>query len=405
MSESEPTAPLQQRTLAWLRLALAAGVGPVVGHQLLEACGGAPEKIFSAPPSHLAQAAGVGPRRLEGLADRKTLEAARRELELAERLGVSLLTLDDPDYPALLRRMEYPPLVLWVRGRLSPADRLAVTMVGPRKPSSYGRLMTERLAGPLAAQGLTIVSGLAFGVDAAAHRGALEAGGRTLAVLGQGLGTPVAPQTNAPLAAQILEQDQGALLSVFPLETAPAPGLFPQRNEIVAALALATVVVEASPASGALITARHALTMGRRVMACPGDATRLASQGANRLIADGAHLIQTPQDVLEILRDDLRGEMAELEPGQIVTTDEPGVHAEQAPAPPSCAIPPAVPADPVSRLVVGALTREPQPMDLLIEHCAQAGHPHCAVLESLLQLEINGVVRQLPGRLYALRKA
>jgi DNA processing protein len=172
--------------------------------------------------------------------------------------------------------------------------------------------MTERIAGPLAGQGLTLVSGLAYGVDGEVHRAAVEAGGRTLAVVGQGLGTPLSPQANADLARRIVEEDHGALLSIFPMDAEPRAGLYPARNEIIAGLALGVLVVEASASSGALITARHALAAERHVMACPGDATRRAAEGSNRLIADGAPLVQNAEDVLALLDSDLRREMETL---------------------------------------------------------------------------------------------
>ena len=400
---------------SWLRLCLAPEVGPVLGHRLLETFG-APEAVFTAPERQLLSVGGLGKARLARLLDPGAARLAREELARAAEAGVRLLTLADDDYPLLLSRLEFPPLVLWVRGRLAPADRLAVALVGPRSPSNYARLMLAELAPPLAAHGLTIVSGLAHGIDAEAHLAALDNGGRTLAVLGQGLGTAVYPQRNAELARRIVEEDRGALLSVFPLATEPGPGLFPQRNEIIAALSLGTLVIEAAETSGSLITARHAAAAGRVVMACPGDATRRAARGSNRLIADGAVMIQNAEDVLAALAAELRREGEGLGLGGRPATGDAGAAANApgqleldftAPAP--SAAPPlkppaqlfALPGDPVSRAILELLDAEPLPADLLLEGCGERGHAPSAVLERLLRLEMDGILRQMPGRLYA----
>ena len=319
---------------SWLRLSLAAEIGPILGHRLLSAFGH-PDEIFRRSREELLSVEGLGPSRLAGLMDPAWERAARDEAARARDCGVGLIPLDDPAYPPLLARLAYPPLVLWIRGELTAADGLSVAIVGPRKPSDYGRLMTQRLAGPLAAQGLTVVSGLADGIDSEAHREALAAQGRTVAVLGQGLGTPIYPSRNAELASRIVEERRGAILSIFPLATEPSAGLFPQRNEVIAGLALGTLVIEAAHGSGALITARHALDAGRTVMACPGDATRRTAQGTNRLIADGASLVQTPQDAMDALGPDLRNAMLELGLSERVAsaTSEPSP-AQEAAAPP-----------------------------------------------------------------------
>lgn len=383
---------------SWLRLALAPEVGPVLGHRLLRALG-SPEAIFSASERELLAVSGLGPARVARLMDPAARRLAAEECERVREAGTRVLTPVDEEYPPLLKRLEYHPLVLWIRGRIEPVDRLAVALVGPRTPSSYARLMTGALAPSLAAHGLTIISGMAHGIDAEAHRCAVETGGRTLAVLGQGLGTNLYPQANAELAARIV-QGHGALLSVFPMATEPSPGLFPLRNEIIAGLALGTLVVEASLTSGALITARHAAAAGRTVLACPGDATRRAAQGSNRLLAEGAFLVQTAEDVLAALAQDLRREREEIEPERPqagADADEDGEDAS--PLPPALA---RVLADPLMREIVEMLAEEPMPVDLILERCAENNRSTSAVLERLLTLEMDGLLRQMPGRLYAL---
>jgi DNA processing protein len=385
---------------AWLRLALAPDVGPVLAHRLLDAFG-APERIFNAGRDELASVRGLGAGRLERLLDSSVQRLAAEEQKRTSSAGVRLIALDDPGYPELLRRLPYAPPVLWVRGRLAPEDRLALAIVGPRSPSGYARLMSEALAPALAAQGLTLISGLAHGIDAAVHRGALEAGGRTLAVLGQGLGTAVFPEQNRQLADRIVAEDRGALVSIFPMETAPAPGLFPQRNEIIAGLALATLVIEASHTSGALITARHAAAHGRTVLACPGDATRRAARGSNRLLADGAALVETAEDVLAAIGPDLRNEMAALGRDRLPGESDADSEARADVPRPDFAAPGAAPTDPIDIALLEALDREPLPVDVLVQSMAAHGHPAAQVQQRLLMLELDGRIRQLPGRIYA----
>ena len=381
----------------WLRLALAPDIGPVLAHRLLEAWSGDPGGIFGSDRRELAAVAGLGPARLERLLDPALARIAREEARRCEAAGVGLVTLADPGYPTLLRGLEYPPPVLWVRGELRPEDRMAVTIVGPRRPSGYARLMSDRIVPPLAAHGLTLVSGLAHGIDGMVHRAAVEAGGRTLAVVGQGLGSPIYPAANTQLADAIAG-GRGALISIFPMQTEPSRGLFAQRNEVLAALGLGTLVVEASPESGTLITARHAAAADRIVMACPGDSTRRAALGSNRLLAEGAVLVQTHLDVLEAMGDELRRAMADLGmPGSRPAAvqgdlfDQP----EPAPAPPE-------PADSLTAGLLELIGREPQPIDSLLELGADLDRPAGQVIERLLALELEGRLRQLPGRIYSL---
>ncbi len=216
-------------------------------------------------------------------------------------------------------------------------------------------------------------------------------------MLGQGLGTPVYPARNQELTERIVNEQRGALISIFPLATEPGPGLFPLRNEVIAGLALGSLIVEAAERSGALITARHALAAGRVVMACPGDATRRAALGSNRLIADGAILVQEHEDVLVALRNDLRRGMAELgiEPQEAEKT-------EGATPKPAKAAPRSTGNSPIERAITEHLRAEPQPVDAILERMASAGHSTSTVLQHLMQMEIDGRLEQLPGRIYAL---
>lgn len=383
----------------WLRLSRAPGVGLILAHRLLDAIGG-PEAIFGASDAALRAVEGIGPKTVEALRSPEAEREARLDGARLDEHEIDALTLDLPDYPAALRTLAHPPLIVYARGRMAPADRLSISIVGPRKPSDYGRVMTGRLVAPLSARGITIVSGLAYGIDAEAHTAALEAGGRTLAVLGQGLATPVFPSSNRALARRIVNQDLGALLSVFAPGTPPVPELFPRRNEIIAALSLGTLIVEAGEKSGALITATHALEFGRTVMACPGDATRPQSRGANRLIAEGAALIQQSDDILEALAPAIREVSGELRRGGWLPPEEPGAAAAPMPPRPE----PAAPGDPLERSLRAALTAEHRPVDVLLEVCAAEGYGQSEVIQKLLEMELGGRVRQLPGRIYSLMR-
>lgn len=408
----------------WLRLALAPEIGPAIAHRLLGRFGD-PESVFNASSAELAEVRGLGAARIAGLRASSTEKLVARELELAGKRSVRIISLGDPEYPRSIRELACPPLVLYVSGRLVPEDEIAVTVVGPRKPSTYARTMTSALLGPLAAVGLTVVSGLASGIDAEAHRAALDCGGRTLAVVGQGLGTPVYPSTNRALARRIVEEDLGAIISPFPMEAKPEAHNFPHRNELLAALALGTLVVEAGERSGALITARHAGDFGRTVMACPGDATRPSARGSNRLLAEGASLIQRSDDVLAALASELTRLRAEfcqpalsenesdaIEAGAKASTVRGDGHADsEAPGStdvengevdPDDAADLRRSADPLDTLIRRLLRDEHRPIDFILDGCIDAGFTQSAVVQKLLTLEMNGLIRQYPGRIYAL---
>jgi len=252
------------------------------------------EAVWNAPGSTFASLFGssvVG----EAIASARSEAAVDEEFARAEELGVRIVTLVDEEYPVLLREIDDPPMVLYVRGSLpiDPARSLAV--VGTRRGTRYGKMVAGRFASQLAMKGLTVISGLAAGIDTAAHQGALDVGGRTVAVLGCGIDYPY-PKRNQPLLAQLVKD--GAALSEYPLGTRPAKWTFPQRNRILAGLSRGVVVIQAPERSGALITARLALEQGREVFAVPGNITTITSAGTNRLIKSGAKLVETVDDVL-----------------------------------------------------------------------------------------------------------
>jgi len=279
----------------------------------------------------------------------------------------------DAEYPALLREVPTAPATLYVRGALMESDALAVAIVGSRRATSYGLDVAEMLASDLAARGVTIVSGLARGIDSAAHRGALRVGGRTVAVLGAGVDV-VYPPENRRLAAEVAER--GALLSQFVPGTPPLPHNFPTRNAVIAGMSLAVVVVEAAERSGSLITARLGAELGREVLAVPGRITALESRGSNRLIQDGAALAMGWEDVVGLLPERWKACLQEA----------------PAPAPrPAQILPDLL----ETRQVLSLLSDDPVDIDIVIE---RSGLGAGRVSAALLDLELEGRVRQIEGK-------
>ena len=349
----------------------------------------------SEPPDRLAAKVGVpGTQMTRALAvAAQAGQIAERELAAAERLGAAILLREDPGYPAALGQLDLPPPVLYVRGLPLEPGNPAVAIVGSRRADSYGQEVAELFARALAAAGLTVISGFAQGIDAAAHRGALAAAGpgsaatcATLAVLGCGLGVDY-PRGHARLAEEIAAQ--GTLLSEFPCGLSPRSWHFPIRNRVIAALAAGTLVVQAAPRSGSLITARHALDLGREVWAVPGRIFDERSLGPNALIRDGAALVQHPQDILDALLPLHRSSQAGQSPAAAAKFNPP------VPAPlPHLPPPPAgLPADILATLAPGSL-RLPE------EIAGGLGVPVDGVLGALLELELGGWVRRHPGSAY-----
>jgi DNA processing protein len=336
----------------------------------------------SEPPGRLAAAAGVPCAQMEkALQVAAQAEAlAERELAAAERLGARLLLCEDAAYPPALRQLDPPPPVLAVRGTLPPPADPAVAIVGSRRADSYGEEVAVLFARTLAAAGVAVVSGFAHGVDAAAHRGALAAeGGCTVAVLGCGLGVDY-PRGHARLADKIAER--GALVSEFPCGLPPRSWHFPVRNRVIAALTTGTLVVQAAPRSGSLITARQALELGREVWAVPGRIFDERSLGPNALIREGATLVQHPRDILETLRPPDHHAGLSLAGDPEFKSEEP---------PPD--LPPGLAGQIFAALAPGAV-RLPE------EIAADLGAPVDGVLGALLELELGGWARRHPGGAY-----
>jgi len=354
---------------ALVALSLVPGVGPGRVRALRSAFGSAGAAL-RASASRLVRADGVGRQTAEAIRQWDDWPAVDRQLARADAVGARLVALGDAEYPALLARIYDPPPFLWVSGRFTAADALAVAVVGTRRASDAGRRAAEAFGRDLALAGATVVSGLAYGIDVTAHRAALDAGGRTVAVLGSGVDR-IYPSRHAPIVRRILDDDAGAVVSEFPLGTPPDAVNFPRRNRIVSGLSLAAVVAEAHETGGALLTAGLALEQNRETFAVPVSPFAEA-QGTNRLIQRGlAALAVSAADVLEAVAPQ---------------------REEALPPPP----PPDVPAlNAVEQRLVDALGAEPIPLDAL---CDRADVDAPTALVYLLQLEFRGVVRQLAGK-------
>jgi len=353
---------LEERKLAWIGLNLLPSLTPRRRNLLLERFGG-PIEAWEALEKHVLS-------ELFGDAAHQILEERRaadpeKELAKAEKAGAKILTHEEPGYPQPLKEIPDPPPVLYMFGEWREEDRLAVGMVGTRRCTSYGRLVAKKLAQELGERGITVVSGMAPGIDTAAHEGALLSG-RTIAVLGTGLGKPY-PAGSERFMARIAER--GAVLSEFPWDTEGAQWTFPRRNRLIAGLSLLLVVVEAPEKSGALITVDYALEQGKEVLAVPGPITSEASAGTNRLLREGAKPVTSVDDILE--------ELGMLPLPQIS-------RARREPELP-----------PEARKVYALLSLEPMSLEEIV---SQTGLSHAQVAQILVELALSGLVEELPGR-------
>lgn len=346
---------------AWVGLNLLPSLTPRRRGLLLERFGGPKEAWEALGRGPLPELFGAAAPQI--WAERQKADP-EEELRKAARAGAHILTLEDERYPEPLREIADPPPVLYVLGEWREEDRLAVGIVGTRRATSYGRLVAKKLAQELAERGVTVVSGLAPGIDTAAHEGALLAG-RTLAVLGTGLGKPY-PAGSERLLRRIAEQ--GAVLSEFPWDMEGAQWTFPRRNRLIAGLSLLVVVVEAPERSGALITADYALEQGKEVLAVPGPITSEASAGTHRLLKEGAKPVTCVEDILE--------ELGMLPLGPRRATREPELSPEAA-------------------KVYSLLSLEPLTLEEIV---VRTGLPHGQASQILVELVLSGLVEELPGR-------
>ena len=371
----------------WIALNMTPGVGPRAATKLLERFGSA-DAIFHARRSEL-ESLRLKPETVDSIIKHEFHDKAAVELERVKQIGGDVLILDDGSYPALLREIDDPPPVLYVRGNWQACFELpAVGVVGSRMCSTYGENASEMLARDLASRGICVVSGLARGIDTAAHLGAMRGQGKTVAVMGTGIDA-VYPKENTGLVREILESG-GAIVSQFPLGTPPLKDNFPYRNRIISGLSLGVLIVEASERSGSLITARLAMEQNREVMAVPGNITSGNSFGTNYLIKSGAKLVQQWQDVVAELPSEIS---AAILPPKIEEE-----RAENATRQPEL-----IPSDMTEneRKIWELLTAdESTHIDILLE---TSGLSFGDLNEVLVGLDIRDLIRVLPGKHYARR--
>jgi DNA processing protein len=355
---------------SWIALRLVFGVGNVNYKNLIHNFG-CPENVFQATPHELANIDGVSAKAIASIKQHEPAKEVEAELERITKHRITVVTLTDPAYPANLKTIYDPPPFLYIRGSIIQQDTAAIAIVGSRVASDYGSTATERISRELAHSGITIVSGLARGIDSIAHYGALSAKGRTIAVLGSGIDV-IYPPENRKLYKAIAER--GAVLSEFPMGTKPIAYNFPARNRIISGLSLGVLVVEASLNSGSLITARLALEQGREVFAVPGNVHSYKSKGTHKLLKEGAKLVENAQDILEEIR-------------------------VKAPIPVSAehAIENTLEMSTDCREVFQVLTEDPRHIDEII---IKTGFTSSQISTLLLELELQGLVKQLPGKLF-----
>lgn len=374
---------------ALIQLNQVRGLGSATIHRLLSALGSA-EAVFRAAPAAWREILGrfATDEVMEGLRRAGQGEGLAEELERARKRDARILTLLDADYPALLRQIPDPPPALYVQGALLAEDEAAVAMVGTRAATPYGLSAARELAAELARAGVTVVSGLAEGIDAAGHEGALEGGGRTLAVVGHGLST-IYPARHVKLAGRIA--GSGAVVSEFPMWMPPAQMNFPRRNRVIAGLSLGVVVVEAPEKSGALITAREAMEQGREVFGVPGPITSRASRGVNALLRDGAGVVTGAEDILHALAPRLGEHLARYQVQKAGSV--PGAAATAGRQTSSSG------SDSGAGLEARVLAQVPAGNAVTVDALAAATElPAARLLPLLTELEIRGVVRQMPGK-------
>jgi DNA processing protein len=360
---------LSEEARALVTLNLVPGLGSRLTRALLERFGSA-RAALSASPAELLEIPYLGRKVVDGLLAARDGKSTGAEIALLDKFGVHVLVQGEPGYPEDLAQFPDSPAVLYVRGTLLDADKKAVALVGSRRCTAYGRRLTEQLASGLVRAGYTVFSGLARGIDSVAHRTALHVGGRTIAALAGGL-SKIYPPEHADLAKEV--EASGALITESPLLMEPMAGMFPARNRLISGMSRAVVVVEAAARSGALITASHAAEQGRPVMACPGPADSMASEGANDLIRKGAVLVRNIDDVLE-----------ELE----------GVKPTKA-SRPAVAVPPKL--EGIHKQIWEMLGDKPRHIDELVQ---SSQLPLQQIAGTLVLLEMKKHLKRLPGNFY-----
>lgn len=365
-----------EKLLPWFCLKSVPGIGNHLFKRLIDRFE-LPEMVFQASEEELIQIEGIAPRQAAGIQKFRAPDRIRRELDRIDQKGLCITTLADPEYPSLLREIPDPPPFLYVSGNLDGSPK-NIAVVGSRNATAYGVSTTQRLCADLSAFDITIVSGMAIGIDSAAHQGALAGNGKTVAVLGSGL-NKIYPSENQNLFMRISEC--GAVITEFALDAEPEAHHFPIRNRIISGMSLGTVVVEATKKSGSLITARLAAEQNREVFAVPGSIQSFKSTGTHTLIKQGAKLVENAQDVLEELT---------------AFIDAPNLarHKNQ-----NSTVAKVSSLTPEESAVYKALSPYPEHIDTILRKTAiEPGK----LLSILLQLELNGLINQLPGKRFVL---
>lgn len=369
---------------SWLKVKGADGVGPVTFAKLLKRIG-PPQQILKASVSELAKTEGIGTKTAERIVATRNNFDAQAEIELARKLDVQIINIQDDRYPPVLKKIDDPPPVLYIKGDITRRDNLAISIVGSRQCSLYGQEQSSRLAHLLASAGFTICSGLARGIDTAAHHGALSAGGRTIAVLGCGLANMFPPE-NKKLSELIAQS--GACISELPLRSEPLAMNFPPRNRIIAGLSLGTIVIEAGLRSGAMITADAATSYNREVMAVPGKIDSPLNKGAHYLIKQGAKLVESIEDVMEALGyygEQLKEYAVKEASDAEDKLEQPLFNASQ------------LNLTDDEKTIYNFLNKEPTHLEQII---ADTNLNTGGISACLISLQLKGLVKQLPGSLF-----
>lgn len=373
---------LTQDLIDWLRLVLIPEIGSRRGKRLLEKFG-APKAILEAPLKDIAEVENIGIGVAKKIVEGRGRVDLSRQIKLIEKNNITLIPLNSEAYPANLKSIFDPPLVLFVKGEILPQDYFSIAIVGTRLASFYGRTMSEKLSRQLSEKGFTIVSGGARGIDTFSHQSALKTKGRTFAVLGCGLDI-VYPPENKKLFEEIAKR--GALISEFPLSIGPNKQNFPMRNRIISGLSLGVVVIEAPLKSGALITVTHAAEQGREVFSVPGKADSFVSKGTNQLLRDGAKLVESADDIIEELEPVLKSKISQLKANLPESTEEKHVFAQ-----------PRLP-DAEAKLY-NLLSSGPLELDDII---AKSRLTVSAAVSMLTTLQLKKLIKQLPGKIFEL---
>jgi DNA processing protein len=363
---------MKEEWYSWLALARIPGVGTKTYLRLIRHFG-SPLSVFEAQPEQLKAVPDLRALQLPlNLHSRGIRAEVERELAVIEEVGARLVTIKDDNYPANLKKIEDPPPFLYVKGELRRNDDLAVAIVGSRNASAYGLSACQNLSSDLSRRGLVIISGLARGIDSAAHWGALESGGRTIAALGCGIDV-IYPRENKDLLKRI--EAKGAVITELPPGVPPEPINFPKRNRIISGMSLGVIVVEASARSGSLITARLALEQNREVFAVPGMVSSTRSQGTHHLIKQGAKLVDCANDVLEEIFPQALASPGDFAPREIPYHE----------------------LSPEARRIMDLMERVPQHIDVLLKEAEVSAGLATGIL---LELELKGYIKQLPGKLF-----